>query len=173
MIELAKYVACICEGSAETAIMDVLLDNDCLIFSRDRLLEEKVIRSRSGRKFEEKYLRKGFADKISIVRILDSRREQFRLSKAYEHKVDVINVVTAPEIEMLIILNENKYGLFKASGMKPSEFCKSELRIANVKTYDFVKEYFQDSDVLVSAIREYRRVSDIPKGEVCLVDLLK
>jgi len=46
-------------------------------------------------------------DKISVIRILDSRRENFKLSKAYEHKVDVINVITAPEIEMLIIFNED------------------------------------------------------------------
>ena len=26
-MELAKYKACICEGSAENAIMDILLDN--------------------------------------------------------------------------------------------------------------------------------------------------
>ena len=27
-MELAKYKACICEGSAENAIIDILLDND-------------------------------------------------------------------------------------------------------------------------------------------------
>lgn len=32
-MELAKYKACICEGSAENAIMDILLDNDLLIFT--------------------------------------------------------------------------------------------------------------------------------------------
>ncbi|MBR1478945.1 MAG: DUF2726 domain-containing protein, partial [Lachnospiraceae bacterium] len=46
-----------------------------------------------GKRFEEKYLRKGFLEKISVIRILDSRRENFKLSKAYEHKVDVINVM--------------------------------------------------------------------------------
>lgn len=51
-------------------------------------------------------MRKGFDDQISVIRILDSRREDFRLSKAYEYKVDVINVITAPEIEMLIIHSE-------------------------------------------------------------------
>ena len=108
-MELAKYKACICEGSAENAIMDILLDNNLLIFSREEMLEEEVIRCREGKRFEEKYLRKGFMDKISVIRILDSRRENFKISKAYEHKVDVINVITAPEIEMLIIFNEDKY----------------------------------------------------------------
>lgn len=40
-MELAKYKACICEGAAESAIMDVLLDNNLLIFDREDLLEEK------------------------------------------------------------------------------------------------------------------------------------
>lgn len=33
----------------------------------------------------------------------------FKLSKTYEHKVQVVNVITAPEIEMLIICAEGKY----------------------------------------------------------------
>lgn len=70
------------------------------------MLDEKVIRIRSAKKFEERYLHKGFDNQISIIRILDSRKENFRLSKAYEHKVDVINIITAPEIEMLIIYTE-------------------------------------------------------------------
>ena len=74
-MELARYKACICEGSAENAIIDILLDHSLLIFSREEMIEEEVIRCREGRKFEEKYLRKGFKDKISIIRILDSRRE--------------------------------------------------------------------------------------------------
>ena len=106
-MELARYKACICEGSAEEAIIDILLENHLLIFERGEMLEEKVIRCREGKKFEEKYLRKGFADKISVIRILDSRRENFKLSKAYQNKVVVINVITAPEIEMLIIFSED------------------------------------------------------------------
>ena len=41
-MELAKYKACICEGSAENAIMDILLDNNLLIFAREELLDEGV-----------------------------------------------------------------------------------------------------------------------------------
>ena len=59
-MELAKYKACICEGSAEEAIIDILVDNDLLIFNREEMLEERVIRCRSAKRFEERYLRKGF-----------------------------------------------------------------------------------------------------------------
>lgn len=172
-MKLARYKACICEGSAEAAIIDILLDNDLLIFTRSEILEGEVIRGRSARSFETRFLRKEFEDKISVIRILDSRREEFRIGKAYEDKIDVINVVTAPEIEMLIIHNEGAYNKFKRSGKKPSEFCKTDLRMHNAKAYDFVKDYFSDPQTLVNAIKEYRRTANIPKGEYCLSDLLK
>lgn len=57
-MELAKYKACICEGSAEKAIMDILLDNDLLIFTREEMLEEEVIRCRDGKR-EILQIRKG------------------------------------------------------------------------------------------------------------------
>lgn len=44
-------------------------------------------------------MRKEFEGKITVYRILDFRREKFNLSKAYEDKVDVKNVITAPEID--------------------------------------------------------------------------
>lgn len=86
-MELAKIKACICEGAAEAAIIDVLLDNDLLIFKREEMLDESVIRCRDGKTFETRYLRKGFKEQISVIRILDSRRENFKLSKAYESQV--------------------------------------------------------------------------------------
>lgn len=172
-MQLAKYKACICEGSAEAAIIDILVDHDLLIFSREEMLDECVIRCRSAKRFEERYLRKGFKAQISIIRILDSRREDFRLSKAYEHKIDIINVITAPEIEMLIIHSEGAYERFKRSGKKPSEFCKIDLHMHDVKTYEFVKNYFANPQTLLDAIKEYRRTANIPKGEYSLTDLLK
>jgi len=165
--------ACLAEGAAEQAVMDILLDHDLLIFKREDLIDRKVLRFRSAEKFEQRYLRKGFSGPITIYRILDSRRENFSVSRAYRHLVKVINVITAPEIEMLIILNEGCYEHYKRSGQKPSEFCKSILKLKEVKNYDFVKNYFSDPDVLVYAIREYTRISKIRKDEDTLQDLLK
>ncbi|MFW2579090.1 hypothetical protein [Aliarcobacter butzleri] len=172
-MELNSIIACICEGSAEQAIMELLLDNDKLIFTREELLGEEIIRERSAEKFEIKYLRKGFSEKITVLRILDSRNENFKLSKAYVNKVSVIDVITAPEIEMLIIFNENKYKEFKKSKVKPSEFCKIELKFSKVKNYDFVKKYFFNIDKLIESIYEYKKNSNIKKGECTLFNLLK
>ena len=43
---MAKYKACICEGGAERAILELLLEQDKLIFSKEELLEEEIINSR-------------------------------------------------------------------------------------------------------------------------------
>lgn len=173
MMELSKYNACICEGTAEQVIIDLLLDNSKLIFSRNDLLEHEVLRCRTGKNFEEQYLRKGFTEQITVFRILDSRRENFKLSKAYQSKVKVVNIITAPEIEMLVILNEGKYSDYKKSGMKPSVYCKSILKHRDVKSAAFVKSYFKDIDVLIKAIIEYKRVSNVKRNEFTLADILK
>lgn len=172
-MNIAEYVACICEGSAEEVIINILLDNDLLIFGREQLLEEKPIRERKGSAFEAKYLRKGFDGKITVFRILDSRGEAFKVSKAYQHKVDIINVITAPEIEMLIIFNEDAYNDFKKSGKKPSAYCKENLKMRHVKESQFVRDYFSDADILVEAIKTYHSKSKIKKGEYTLLDILK
>lgn len=175
MIELSQIVACICEGGAETAIIDMLVDNDLLIFTREQMLNEEIIRCRNGKDFEQQYLRKGFEHKITVLRILDSHTEKFRLSPAYEHKVNVVKVVTSPEIEMLLILAEGKYNDYikKSSFMSPSEFCKIQLKMKGFKSQEFVRNYFSNINMLVETIREYKRVKKLKGEEIYLADLLK
>lgn len=176
-MELTKYVACICEGTAERTTISMLLDADKLIFPRNHLLEGELLRCRSPKDFERQYLRKGFTEKVTVLRIHDSRREQFNLSAAYAAKANVINIITAPEIEMLVILKEGKYDEYKKAynntKIKPNEFCKSYFGYGNVKSEAFWQNYFSDSDELIAAIMEYKRVSNIPSGEFSLADLLK
>lgn len=171
-MELAYYKAVLCEGATEEAIINILLDHNCLIFKREELIEEKPLRIRKASTFETKYLRKGFRDKISIIRILDSRNEKFKLSKAYQEKIDVINIITAPEIEMLIIINEDKYSEFCKSKKKPSEYCKIDLKMANVKNSEFVYHYFSNVNQLIDAIKKYHSIHD-NKGDFTLKDILK
>ena len=166
-------IACICEGGAEHAIMDILLDNNAIIFSKSDLLDEKILRTRSAKNFEQEFLRKNFAEKIIFYLILDSRHEKFNLSKLYKNKIEIINVITAPEIEMLVIFAENKYEDFKKKNLKPSDYCKQELKYSNVKSYQFIKNYFKDLDMLIFAINMYHSKSHIQKNELTLHDLLK
>lgn len=170
-----KLVACIVEGTAERVIITKLLDNDKLKFSRNELLDEELLRSRTARKFEEKYLGKSFKSKISVFRILDSKTEKFKLRKTYASKVDVINIITAPEIEILVILKEGKFDDYCKckSKFKPSEYCSQVLRIPKVKNEDFLEEYFSDVEELENVIKEYKSKHKFLKGELCLADILK
>ena len=173
-----KYIACIGEGGAERAILDLLLDNHKLKFEHEDLIEEEVLRCRSAREFENKYLRKSYKEKITIYRVLDSRSEKFNLSKPYANKVDVKNVITAPEIEMLIIHSENKYKEYKNEerknhNLKPSIYCKTKLKYKDVKSYEFVKKYFSDIQKLINVLTTYHSKSKSFKDEMSIWDLLK
>ena len=99
-MKLAKFKACICEGAAERAIMDILLENELLIFSKSELIDDDIIRCRDAKEFESRYLRKVFDDQISVIRILDREKENFKISKPYKDKIDIVNIVTSPEIEI-------------------------------------------------------------------------
>lgn len=173
-IPSSSLIACICEGGAETAIMDILLDNNLLIFNREQMLEERVLPRTSVREFERRHLRVAYDRKILILRVIDSRGEEFNLGKAYRRQVDVINVITAPEIEMLIIASRHKYAEYCRSGMKkPSDFCKKVFGIKNVKSQTFIKAYFSDPNFLVDSIKEYHRVHKQKNKEASLYDLIK
>lgn len=175
---MGKYIACICEGGAERAILDILLDNKKLIFSREDLIDEQVLRCRNGREFEERYLRKRYSDKITVYFVHDSRSEKFNLSKAYKHKVDIKNVITAPEIEKLIICKEGWYKNYEKESrknpkLKPSSYCKSKLKVKTIKSYSFVEEYFSDIEVLVNSLHECQRISKVRVNELSIWNLLK
>ena len=47
---------------------------------------------------------------------------------------------------------------------------KDDLKMAEVRSYDFVKNYFNDPLVLVAAIKKYHEMSRVPKGEYTLLD---
>ena len=59
------------------------------------------------------------------------------------------------------------------SNTKPSDYCKDTLKYPSIKSTEFITEYFSNIDDLINAIKEYRRLSNIPKNEICLADLLK
>jgi len=168
------FYACICEGAAEEVVINILLDAQKLKFSREDLLEEKVIRCRMAKKFEEHYLRKHFNKKLTILRILDSKNENFKLREIYRKKVDVIDVVTSPEIEMLVIINEGKYEEYQKykSTLRPSEYCTDKLGMKSVKNSKFLYMYFSDVDKLVNAIKIYKSKTKIDNRKKCLADLL-
>lgn len=155
-----KYILCVCEGNSEIAIMETLLELGVLPFKREDLINEKFIKRTSVNNIQRDYLNRSFEKPVYIIRIVDSESENFVLTKEYQPKIrQVFSFVTAPEIEILIIISKGDYGEYTNSKserrLKPSSYCKEKYRISNVKTKEFVKQYFNDKDKLIEAIKIY------------------
>lgn len=158
-IETNENIAIIVEGQAECAIINLLIENDRFIFSKEQLFRDGVFTERSARSFCEKNL-KMEVDNIVIIRILDSENEVFKIPKAYESKIKkVINIVTSPEIEILIIIEKNDYNRYQRmkskTKPKPSEYVKEHYGIK--KSYDVHYKFWKNNiDNLIITLNKYK-----------------
>lgn len=159
LLKRADLVAVICEGSAEKAIMNILIENKLLVFKE--ILEDEVITTRNSKNFAMRHLEKDFeGENIIVLRVIDSLTENFILPKAHDD-IEVVSAITAPEIEMLILINEGLDEIYhrkKKSKEKPSSFLKSQPKFKKhkVKSYEYVYKYFShDIDSLVKVLKRY------------------
>lgn len=170
------YVLCICEGRAEEDILNCLLDANLLVFNRSDLINRKIIRTRAAWKIQEEFLNLSYKKPVVILRIIDSKNEKFKLDKAYidRYKERVINIITQPEIEMLIIISKGDYEKYTnkyKSKCKPSEYCAKTYGIKNIKSEGTIRACFPNLEALVDAIKQYNRLCK-SKSDT-LADLLK
>ncbi|CUW06581.1 hypothetical protein PL111_1919 [Leuconostoc inhae] len=160
-----ELIALLAEGAAEQAILDVLLDNDKLIYNREELLNEEILRERSATRFQRRYLGLSFSKKIKIYRILDSKGEQFKLGKAYQQNIsNIINLYTTPEIEILFVIlhhDYNNYTKKQKTKLKPSIYVKQKYSdLQHVKNYHDVYRFWNSQpDQLVIVLKEYACLS--------------
>lgn len=161
------YILCLCEGKTERAIIDILLDNNKLKFSREALVLEKVHLRMSGDKLISEFFQLDYDKELIIFRILDSRNENLRLKKPY-NRYKVFNFYTAHEIELVFIHYDNLYKEFekKKSIVKASEFYKSYNKNYR-KSYEYAINYLDDIEKLTDSIRKSRH-----KDELGIYDLI-
>lgn len=173
-------IAIIVEGGSERTIINLLLENDLLKFQPDDLLNGRPISERNGSKFAKNFLTLDLKNKlVSIIRVLDSHNEKFKLPEPYRKKVEgnPINIYTSPEIEILFIIYMGDYEKFKnqRSGRKltPNAWCKKNYKMKNVKSPEFVRDFWEPRlHDLIDAIGEYSKLSKDP-FENTLASLLK
>lgn len=166
----SNYVAIIAEGKGERVVIDILLDNGCLIFNREDLLEEKVLATRNAKKFEDKHLTFKLTKPLHIYRIVDSNNDRFVI-KRKDVDLTIHDCLTKPEIEMLIIHDIGKYTQFKNQGLKASEFLKQNLRGYH-KGENYWLEYFEsDVENLIRCLKLHDQSR--PSGERTILSLIK
>lgn len=154
-----KYVLCLAEGAAEREVMDMLLELDLLPFNREDLVGKKIQRRMSVSAVEEKFLSLSYKKTVVILRIIDSRKESFKLRRQYKDRFEVITVTTHPEIEILLILSKGDYKDYSKtkSREKPSAYCSR--CYGYKKNQDAFSSYIMPND-LVEAIKKYSKMRE-------------
>ncbi|HBK02771.1 MAG TPA: GNAT family acetyltransferase [Clostridiales bacterium] len=170
-----------CEGPNELKVINLLLDNDKLKFTRDDLLDMRPFHARQLTSPQLKPALDAYHGEIEIYRIGDKMSDTLKIPKELSPTVKLqAKFCTKPELEMLFIIAENKVQDFEKvkAKQKPKDFCKKNV-VFNRKKYDnstaFYEDYFSTRiNLLISAITEYHRThGKHKKDEGYLFDLLK
>lgn len=172
-----------CEGPNELKVMNILLENDALIFTEDDLLGLTAYHARQIKSSTQVRTALNLypGNDVLVMRVGDKQTDKLTIPADYKEKIKGIEkYCTMPELEMLLIISE---GLVKEyekvkSGTDPKDFSKANI-VYNRKRYDNSTQFFEDyygndCEKLVAAIREYKRIKGSHrKDELYLADLLK
>lgn len=170
-----------CEGPNEKAIIEMLLDAEQLIFTRNDLLGLVPYHARQLTLPAVVTNLNLYTGSIDVLRVGDTLNDVLKIPKEYREKINSVRkYCTKPELEMLFVIAEGldkEFDKIKSS-KKPKQFCKEKVKYHR-KKYDnstqFYWEYFGDDiDKLVSAIKIYKQTHGAhDKDEGYLADLLK
>ncbi len=170
-----------CEGPNELAVIQMLLDNERLIFSEDDLLGLRPYYAKQLNSAIKTELNIYPGNDVCIFRIGDTLTDELKIPSDYKGKIErVERYCTKPELEILLIISEDKWDEYNKDKSKimPKEFAKMNVK-CDSKRYDnstkFYEEYFKKYgyDKLVWTIEEYKRLKKHKKGEHFLAELLK
>jgi acetyltransferase, GNAT family len=170
-----------CEGPNELAIINLLLDNGKLRFSRDELLDMRPFHARQLNCSQLKPALDAYHGKIKVYRIGDKLSDKLKIPKELQQTFESQEkFCTKPELEILFIIAENRTADYEKvkSKQSPKDFCKQNI-VFNRKKYDnssnFYTAFFQNRiDLLTDTITEYRRTHGKHRpDEHYLFDLLK
>ena len=176
-ISHSNLIACICEGSTEKTIIEILLEQKQLIFSEDKLLDGKIFVGsyRKASVFCDRYLTMDYGDtKISIILVQD-QKQSYYIKSPYSNKIEETYLaITSPEIEMLMIHSIGLYSEYTKQKKKPSIFLAEKLKTkaSIIKSKEYIRKFYKQHD-LVNAIKEYKKKAKAKRGTYQLADFLK
>lgn len=170
-----------CEGANEEEIINILLDNNKLKFTRDDLIGRKPYHIRGLKNPNIKSELKRYNKEVLIYRIGDKQTDKLVIPSELKNIVfskNIFKYCTKPELEILLIINEGMYKNYLKSGKSPKDYAKENIRY-NKRYYDnstsFISDYYSGKRVrlLVSNIHEYRKNKKHNQDELFLSELLK
>lgn len=103
-----------CEGPNELKIVNLLLDNGKLKFTRDDLLDMRPFHARQLTSPQLKPALDAYHGEIAIYRIVDKMTDSLKIPKELLLSIkSQAKFCTKPELEMLLIIAENKVSEFE------------------------------------------------------------
>ena len=164
---MAKIVTC--EGKCELYLANQLIDSGQFFLTRDEIFDNRVFHIRQLYSIQSLINSLPCTEEIDIYRIGDTQKDKynltpFKLRKKYIH---IHKICSKPEIEILIIINEDRILDYQKSGLSPKEYVKTNLP----DCYDF-KKYIESHNMLLS-IKEYKRIKKHKDDELYLIDFIK
>lgn len=148
-----QYVLFVCEGVAEQYILTTLIERGELTVPNELIVPNQLrgtwyFTRKESKRMLDRFLNMSYGKHpLLIIRIVDSDSDVLRIPRGYEHAAEVVNLRTHPEIEMLVIINEGMYGKYTngSKRLKPSDYCKRELGMKQVKSRAWLERYWAAS----------------------------
>ena len=143
-----KYLI-MCEDPNELELIRMLLEHDKLIFTEDDLLNLVPYHARQiGNNAAVKAALNLYHGDVYVLRIGDKLNDELQIPREYKGKnKDIKKYCTKPELEMLLIISENKDLDFEKikSKTSPKTFCKENIvyhRTRYNNSTAFYREYY-------------------------------
>lgn len=157
------------EGTAEQAIIDLLLENNLLTLNVDSLIQspqnEFYQVGLNAKKFQRDFLNHEF-DSVCVHVVLDNPKKVLKLYNIDQliyyvtrEEIEAIQLYAYPEWKKQYLNFVNSNSRHKNIDCKPSTFFKSKdgLEIKNIKKYDYVYNLWANNiSGLVNAIKSVR-----------------
>lgn len=169
----------LCEGPNEKKIIDLLLEQNKLIFNEDDLIGLVTYHARQLNTPILMPVLSMYTGKFDIYRIGDKQSDALKIPKHLKHRItSITKYCTKPELEVLLLINEGIYRNYLRNGNnKPKQYAKNHV-VYNRRKYDnstsFYEEYYSHRiDALINNICQYKSLKKHDKDELFLADLLK
>jgi len=159
--------------------MNILLENNLLIFNREDLVGEEIYFARQIEKSATvKLALEIYSGPFQVYRIGDKQSDKLKMSSKYQCE-GVLKFCTKPELEIILILSCDLWEEFEKQKSKVSAKTFAKQNIIHQKekynnSSKFYRDYFGRRPVhLADCFRQYKSLHAHRKDELYVADLLK
>lgn len=182
-LEEYQYFFIACEGKNEEAAFKYIQDNERLKLRKEAYSTDYIRTHSHAAKMRmlESIVGYSFQGKVAILDIRDREKESWRITRKLrivleQNGIEIIPVITHPEIEYLLILSNETamktWNQYKEKDRRAnaSGFCRKYFK-QNIKGGDNFLELFGDFATFAKACHQYQKDQKY-KGALTLWDLI-